>query len=418
MSKRDEVELRRRLKRLGRVKSGSRDRSDSSSYPVKGLPEGEVVQTTFGDTYRIETRYPIDHQHGHRPLSNTLSFSASLAAEAAKKPELKDVPINQLLFLDTETTGLAGGAGTLVFLVGVGFFKGSEFHLRQYFLRDPSEEMSMLDLLKGDIEKTSGFVTYNGQAFDLPLLENRYIIALKERMSLLSSPGLDLLHMTRRLWRRTLPDCTLPTVETHVLGVKRSDADVPGSWIPGMYLDYLRTGDASEISRIIYHNLIDILSLVSLTGEVLARYEKGDVSTLSGSEALAVARWHQDYGRGMSAEEAFKRAISTKSTELRLDALRWYTAHLKREGRREEAVPWWVEWHEISPSDQRPCIELAKYYEWELKDLEAAYEWSQQALQCLTHWPADWRRDRAWEETERRLMRLSRKLGSGDEAQE
>jgi len=415
VTKKDEVELRRRLKRLGRAQSRPTQRSAPTAFPIKGLPEGEVIDTTFGQAYRIPSRFDLDHIHGNNPLSDALSFPASLAADVARKPELKDVSIDRLLFLDTETTGLAGGAGTLIFLVGVGYFQERTFYLNQYFLRDPGEEMGMLELLQGDIEKSAGFVTYNGQAFDLPILENRYIIALKRQIPLLSNPNLDLLHLARRLWSRSLPDCTLTTVESHVLGVKRSEADVPGSWIPGMYLDYLRTGDASEMGRIIYHNLIDILSLVSLTGEVLKRFEKEDVVDLSGSEALAVARWHQDSGRGTSAEEAFQRAISSSKLDLRLDALRWYTSHLKREGRRSEAVELWELWHELSPSDPRPCIELAKYFEWEVRDPEEAYEWSQHALQCLTYWAADWRREKVWKEIENRIQRLASKRSQTDQ---
>jgi uncharacterized protein YprB with RNaseH-like and TPR domain len=410
VTKKDEVELRRRLKRLGRAQSRSTKKASSAEHLSKGLPDGEVIDTTFGKAYRIVSQYDLDHLHGKYPLSDVLSFAPSLAADVARKPELSEVPLDQLLFLDTETTGLAGGAGTLIFLVGVGYFEQDNFHLRQYFLRDPAEEMGMLDLLQSDIEKSAGFVTYNGQAFDLPILENRYIIALRRQIPLLSSPNLDLLHLARRLWSRSLPDCSLTTVESHVLGVTRSEADVPGSWIPGMYLDYLRTGNASEMSRIIYHNLIDILSLVSLTGEVLKRFEKNDVISLSGSEALAVARWHQDSGRSTSAEDAFQRAISSSRLDLRVDAHRRYTDYLKREGRRKEAVALWIMWHELAPSDHRPCIELAKYFEWEVRDLGEAYEWSQRALQCLTHWPADWRRDKAWEEVENRLKRLTRKL--------
>jgi uncharacterized protein YprB with RNaseH-like and TPR domain len=414
VTKQDEAELRRRLKRLGRSRSRSTIRASAATPSGKGLPDGEVIDTNYGQAYRIVSQYDLDHLHGHHPLSIALSFPSSLAAEVARKPEFNDVSLEQLLFLDTETTGLVGGAGTLIFLVGVGYFEEDQFHLRQYFLRDPSEEMGMLDLLQGDIEKTTGFVTYNGQAFDLPILENRYIIALRRQMPLLSSPNLDLLYLARRLWSRSLPDCSLATVESHILGVKRSEEDVPGSWIPGMYLDYLRTGDASEMGRIIYHNLIDILSLVSLTGEVLKRFEEQDVVALSGSEALAVARWHQDSGRDTSAEEAFQRAIASSGLDLRLDALRRYTVYLKRQGRRKEAAELWVGWHELAPSDHRPCVELAKYFEWELKDLESAYEWSQNALQCLSYWPADWRRDRAWKEIENRLKRLTRKLDQKD----
>jgi len=411
VTKKDEVELHRRLKRLGRTSSTQVKKTRTKALSLKGLPDGELLGTSFGQAYRVDSQYALDHLHGNSPLSYPLSIPTALVAEVARKPELKDVSFDRFLFLDTETTGLAGGAGTLIFLVGIGYFEENNFQLRQYFLRDPSEEMGMLELLLGDIERAAGFVTYNGQAFDLPILENRYIISLRRQVSLHSIPNLDLLHLARRLWSRTLPDCSLTTVESHVLGVRRSEADVPGSWIPGMYLDFLRTGDASQMSRVIYHNLIDILSLVSLTGEVINRFQQDNMISLSASEALAVARWHQNSGRGTSAEQAFRQAISSSSPELRLEALRWYTDHLKREGRRADAQEWWIAWHEHDPTDPRPCVELAKYFEWELRDIPKAFEWSQHALQCLTHWPADWQRDKAWKEVENRLKRLGRKLG-------
>jgi hypothetical protein len=414
VTKNESAELRRRLKRLGGRKSSSSRGKPSQVHPGQGLPEGDVIETSFGSTYRLEARYPTDHQHGNYLLSQALSFPSKLAAEVVRNPELNMTSLDQMMFLDTETTGLAGGAGTLVFLVGVGYFEGNEFFLRQYFLRDPAEEMGMLTLLQDDLEKAAGFVTYNGQAFDLPLLENRYVVALKKRLSLVASPNLDLLHVARRLWQRSLPDCKLSTVESHVLGVERTEADVPGAWIPGMYLDYLRTGDGSEMSRVIYHNLIDVLSLVSLTGQVLTRFEVGDPVSLSSGEALAVARWHQDSGRASPAELAFKRAISSSKVELRIEALRRYSAYLKRDGRRADAVELWELWHDLSPEDNRPCIELAKYYEWESKDIDSAMDWAQSTLQCLTHWPDDWRRERAWAEVENRLKRLDRKRGLQD----
>ena len=414
MTRDESAELRRRLRRLGGGKGRSSKRKTPQILRGQNLPEGEVIETAHGPTYRLEERYPTDHQHGDYLLSQTLSFPAKLAADVVRNPALNKTSLDQLMFLDTETTGLVGGAGTLVFLVGVGFFKGDEFYLRQYFLRDPAEEMGMLSLLQEDLDWAAGYVTYNGQAFDLPLLENRYVLSLKRKMSLVSAPNLDLLHVSRRLWQRSLPDCKLSTVEQYVLGVERSEEDVPGAWIPGMYLDYLRTGDASEMSRVIYHNLIDVLSLVSLTGQVLTRFEKGDPVSLSDGEALAVARWHQDSGRVSPAESAFKRAIVSKQPELKIEALRRYSVHLKREGRRTEAVNLWSMWHDLAPEDERPCIELAKYYEWECKDYEAAAEWTQAAFQCLTHWPKDWRRERIWAELENRLKRLTRKGKSQD----
>jgi len=121
---------------------------------------------------------PIDHVHGSGRLADLLAFDSELVADVASHPGLRQAELSHLVFLDTETTGLVGGAGTLVFLVGVGTYVEGAFRLRQYFLRNPDEEAAMLLALQPDLEAAHGFVTFNGRAFDLPLLETRYIIGL------------------------------------------------------------------------------------------------------------------------------------------------------------------------------------------------------------------------------------------------
>jgi uncharacterized protein YprB with RNaseH-like and TPR domain len=405
----DSLELRRRLSNLGRRRPHISIQSAHKELQSIGLPEGRWIRTPSGEAFQMEQTYHFHDPHGHYPISYLLSFSSQLLAEVARKPELGNVPLEQLVFLDTETTGLAGGAGTLVFLVGLGRFFNDHFLLRQYFLHDPAKEAAMFHALLAELEQAAGFVTYNGQAFDLPMLENRYIMSFRKRLALLDYPNIDLLHIARRLWRSSLPDCTLSTIEGHILGVQRTEQDVPSSWIPDMYLDYLRTGNTAEINRIIYHNAIDVLSLVTLTGQILRRHYPEDMGNLSSAEALSVARWHQDLGRDSPAETAFKKAILTEDKGLRIEALRRYTEYLRRSGSKAQAVERWETWHELAPSDPRPCIELAKYYEWDLAEVERAIHWAQEALQCLTHWPADWRRQKVWEEVEHRLQRLAKK---------
>jgi uncharacterized protein YprB with RNaseH-like and TPR domain len=414
VGKKDPAELRRRLKKMGVRKRSKIKTEPKAPIEIKNLPDGDEVETSFGAAYRIESHYENDHPHGRSKLSNVLSFPGSLAADITHQAAFIDVPLEDFAYLDTETTGLGGGAGTLIILVGIGSFVGDKFRLRQYFLRDPAEEAGMLDLLQSDLESASGFVTYNGAAFDLPLLESRYTIALRRRLSLLSSPHLDLLHVARRLWKRALPDCKLGTVEGEILGVERTDDDVPGAWIPGMYLDYLRSGNAAEMNKVIYHNTVDVLSLVGLAGHVFDRYSDHKLDDLSDSETLAIARWHQDSGRSDTAESAYLKATKSKNKDLKVEALRRYTSHLKHKKRRQEAIDSWVKWHRISPEDPTPCIELAKYFEWDVGNNEQAQQWAQAALLCLTHWAADWRRDQLWAEIEHRIMRLKRKLETGN----
>lgn len=405
-------ELRRRLKRLGRSRQPDRvPQSPAPTWGETGMPPGEEVATPSGPAFRIERLYPGDHVHGPGPLSQVLELSPRLAAAVANRPALEGIPLDGLAFLDTETTGLAGGAGTLVFLVGVGCFTPAGFRLRQYFLRDPGEEPAFLQALEEDLVQAGGFVTFNGQAFDLPLLEIRYRIGLGRDRPLTTWPHLDLLMPSRRLWRAVLPDCTLSTIERAVLRVERERKDVPGARIPALYQEYLRTGDPGEMGRVVYHNAIDVLSLVTLSTQVLARHREEALGELESAEALAVARWHHAAGRLDPAEAAYRAALEAESEDrIRLETLRRYTFHLKRTERWEDALEGWMAWHALDPGDPAPCLELAKYYEWCTGEMEQALVWAEAALVSLSHWESDWRRDEVWGAVEHRLRRLVHKL--------
>lgn len=407
-----DASLRRRLRRLDRRRRRSSPVENGvSSSHRRELPPGEEIDTPFGPVYLMQKSYSLNHVHGSYKLSELLEFNSALAAEVARQSSLGEVSLERLIFIDTETTGLAGGAGTIAFMIGVGSFHENTFQLRQYFLRDPGEERAMLHVLQDDLETGEGFVSYNGRAFDIPLLEMRYMIGMRRRWELSAWPHFDLLHSARRLWRRSLPDCSLGTIEKQQLGIQRTEDDVPGALIPGLYLEYLRTGEASEMARVVYHNEIDILTLVGLATQVLDRHRRDDPTELSGSEALAVARWHHEAERLEQAEAAYQAALVSTNPNVRMDALRRYTAHLKRQGRRKEAVGGWETMHDLAPDDPTSCVELAKYYEWHAQDLKQALSWAQEALVCLTHWADGWRRDQAWESIEHRMARLKRKMG-------
>lgn len=404
-------DLRRRLARLERRRPAARALGLEPRPESSELPPGEELENRHGVTYRIEKQYALDHSHGTAALAELLRFRSQLAAEVAGDHSLHATDPAGWAFVDLETTGLVGGAGTLGFLVGVGAFVDGAFRLRQYFLRDPGEEPAMLEALREDLERAAGVVSFNGRTFDLPLLEARYTVALRDRWRLTRVPHFDLLYPARRLWNTSLADCRLSTLERHVLGVRRSEQDVPGALIPGLYLEYLRTGQAGEMSRVIYHNAVDILSLVGLASQVLGRHTGEQPASLSSGEALAVARWHQGAGRGGQAEAAYQRALtSSQPAELRAEVLRWYTAHLKRGGRRQQAAALWEEWHALDPADPLPCVELAMYFEWEVQDFRQALEWAQRGRQAVAGWRAGWRRDQALADLDHRLARLERKL--------
>jgi uncharacterized protein YprB with RNaseH-like and TPR domain len=408
-NEKDRARLHQRLRRLSGERGTGRTRKITPKPAEPDANLGQPVVTTSGPAFLIEQLYTHDYEHGASPLGQLLHFDSNLAASVAQDPGLGAVEAEDLIFLDTETTGLAGGAGTLVFLVGLGQFTAGGFQLRQYFLRDPAQERAMLLALGESLDRGAAFVTFNGRSFDLPLLDMRYQIAIRQAAGLTAWPHLDLLYPSRRLWRRALSDCRLGTLEKEVLGVRRTEEDVPGALIPGMYLDYLRSGEIHDMERVVYHNAIDILSLVALTEEVLARHRAGVIPDLSGAEALGMARWHQQHGELRPAEAAYLAAIETGQDALRLEALRHFTAHLKHEDRRSEALTYWERWHVLDPGDPQPCIELAKYYEWHDQDLSRAAGWAEKALLCLSHWPPGWRTDQIWNEVQHRLERINRK---------
>ena len=395
-----------------------------------GLPGGEVV-TSIGAFQLIENRYPLDFVHGPLPLAALLARDPATAARLARNDALAGAGLRSLAFLDTETTGLAGGAGTLVFLVGIGAVEDDEFILRQYFLRDPGEEEAMLTALVQDLAPRTGWVTFNGRAFDLPLLETRLTLN-RQRGALGQRPHLDLLMPARKLYQGRLASCSLGHIEQHVLSILRDQEDVPGALIPQMYLDYLRTRDASEMHRVIYHNAIDILSMVTLAAHLLevfatkvetpnskfqtpnskpeAAHLKSAIKKLKSEDLLRLARWHDQEGRLAEAESAYRLALKDKlDLDARRESLMRFAGLLKRQERRTEAVPLWEQWASFSLDDPQPCVELAKYYEWHAVDLPKASEWTERALKLVSGWPKGWQRDEALSAIRHRLERLKGK---------
>jgi len=404
-------DLRRRLNRLRpKRKSTIGDDHRASVSSTESMLPGDELELASGRVLRIEKLFPLQHQHGTRKMQAfTLVHPPAFAEVLGSQQDVADLP-ERWLFLDTETTGLAGGAGSFAFLVGVGFFDEAGFRLRQYFMRDPSEEAAMLEALRSDFGERAGFVTYNGKTFDIPLLEMRYMIGRRERLPLGRWPQMDLLYLVRRLWKRQLPDCRLGTVERMVMQIERREEDVPGAEIPGMYTQYLQTGQTGDMLRVLYHNEIDILSLVVLAAEVVSRHAVDDLKDLSGSEALGLARWHLDGGRIPQAERAYLQAIMSTDIQVRAEALRHQTTLMKRLGRREEAVQGWIDWHGLEQDNPTPSVELAKYYEWHAGDVLQAQDWALRAREAVETWPGGWRKDLALEDIDHRLARLARKL--------
>lgn len=229
---------------------------------------------------------------------------------------------------DTETTGLSGGAGTMVFLYGSVRLQGTILMLRQLFLSDyPGEEEFLLKLM--ELEEFSQdllFFSYNGSAYDAPLLKSRFIL---QRLSPPFLQQADLLYLVRRLWRRMLPDCSLSTVERSILNRYRT-GDIPGRMIPQVYFDFLRTGDREGIDRVLLHNREDLLSLVQLTAFLGTLLRDPSLGNGLDRTALGLMATKIDPDRGWFFLEKLARNGDPS-------ALSWVARRYKKLGKEEEA---------------------------------------------------------------------------------
>lgn len=236
---------------------GSRTRSRFADLPfvLQSTPAGALWQRT--------ERLATSHRVGSVAVELVASAKPDVLAELALDAAVAESAPHSWLFLDTETTGL-GGAGTLAFLVGMaGLDASGTVVVEQLLVRDPSEEEAMLVRVAERVQAASLIVSFNGKAFDRPLLDSRNVMnrlpALPER------PHLDLLHVGRRLHRQRLGSCTLKRMESEVLGFERG-RDIDGSQVGPIYTHFLRTGDASGLGLVIAHNLWDVVSMAALVG--------------------------------------------------------------------------------------------------------------------------------------------------------
>ncbi len=308
----------------------------------------------------------------------------------------------KLLFLDLETTGLAGGAGTYAFLVGCGWFDGGIFRLRQFLLADFAAERALLEAVAQLTDYVSCVVTYNGKTFDLPLIETRFALQ-RIQTPFADLAHVDLLHPARRMWRQDDVECRLTYLEQALCGYER-EGDVPGFEIPSRYFRYVRSGDARPLQAVLEHNRLDIVSLAMLTARASQLLEEGPSAATTPREAFGIGCLYERVGLLDEALASFRRSRI-------VEGVRASAILLRRLRRYEEAAAAWRELlaaRSCPPGYVREATEaLAVHHEHRARDLEAARTFALQALRL----PATAARQDA---VKYRLARLDRKLGSRD----
>ena len=405
-----------KLRSLG-VKTGADNipfAKKKTGHSIQDVLDGRFAFTRRGEAFIYEQTYQAGYRHGWAPLET--SAPLNLMAAWAKDPRLLDLPLEAFAFVDTETSGLAGGTGTYAFLVGVGRFEpsasGRAFRLLQFFMRDPGEEPALLEALAEFLAPCSALVTYNGKAFDAPLLTTRYTLH-SIPVPFEGYTHVDLLHLARRLWRDRLPSRTLKYIEENVLAAPRSSEEVPGYEIPWLYFDYLRTGNAMPLKGVFYHNAMDIVALAALFGHTAALlHDPFDERIQHGLDVIALAKLHEDLSHWDMAARLYERGLEMDlGAEDFWKAVRRLAVLQKRRGDLEEAVRWWEQ--AAAQGHVFACVELAKHCEHRHRDYPQARKWVGLALELVSsggipdyiqqHWQA---------ELEHRLQRLEGKLNS------
>ncbi len=391
--------------------------------PIERMLGGAWIDSAYGRAFVRDRWFASDHEHGSLPLSaavaldaralqyllgiaprgrgaaprDTASFEPVTSALRTVErppsscpphlpPPTSNTPVphatpstaapgpqaptsgtpTRMGFFDIETTGLGGGTGTYLFLAGLGTFEPHGFRLRQYFLADVGGERAMLALMAEDLARCDALVTYNGRAFDVPIVETRLTLA-RLRSPCAKLAHFDLLHPVRRLYKHRMPSCRLADAERRLLGIERFD-DTPGSLMPAIYFAYVRAGQMAPLRGVFEHNAYDVLSLVGVLAR-LARLFTDDAP--APDDAAALARWWERDGADDRALRLYRSALPwLEGGEDWAWAAHRHARLSRRAGMHAEAAALWVALWERG--DAAAGLALAKHLEHRAREYAAA----------------------------------------------
>jgi len=355
-----------------------------------------------------EVRYPLDYRHGKYALRDLHTALSAWQCYAGSHPlSSKGYSASDLFFFDTETTGLGGGAGNVIFLLGYARFEEDEVIIRQHFLPEPGLEVPLYKSFLERVDYTT-LVTYNGKAFDWPQVKSRHLL-VRENVPMLPSFGhFDLYHAARRMWKHQLERVKLTAVEEDILGIKRQ-ADVPGHLAPMIYFDYVERKNPEAVIKVMEHNEMDILSLITLYTHLSMQIQGLDPSQTA-IEKRETGKWFDYIGETEAAAAFFKEAVKLDDPQ----AMYNMAIYHKREKNMEAA--WGLFKEAVNEGEpavgKRAAIELAKMAEHQNKDYGLALSYTERAIQ-LHHKDSTKKYnkpDSFKKEALKRLDRLFRKL--------
>ena len=365
----------------------------------------------------LDRRWDADDWYGKKRVSSFVLDREAPIGLFDSRATVHSEWARRIVFFDIETTGLSGGAGTLAFLAGCGWFEDGDFIVRQFFLVGPGGEPALLGAIDEIFRSASLLVTYNGRSFDVPTMDTRWAFHRTDTPTE-GMAHFDMLPPARKLWGRREQEttleglsCSLSALERAVLGVHRL-RDVPGLEIPSRYFRFLRSGNPSVIDGVIEHNRYDLLSLAALTAHALWLAREGPDACREPSEQWGLGRVYENAGDVDRATYAYELAASSGGAEVRRHALARLAVLLRRQDRHAEAATAWQEVLDLAgdgaltPLARRAALALAIHHEHRARDLDAAKLYAD-ALRAESA-------GRSRQEAEYRVNRLKRKIRSAN----
>jgi uncharacterized protein YprB with RNaseH-like and TPR domain len=361
----------------------------------------------------FENSYVLGASYGQIPIAMGLQIPADILGFLSRDAAFEGLDLSSALFLDLETTGLAGGTGTVPFLVGLAYYRDERFKVTQFFLNEMAEEDRLVRELAQFI-RDMGFkslVTYNGKAFDLPLVETRFALH-RTPCPLRGMPHLDFLFSARSLWQHKYDSCRLFHLAQQIVQAERSE-DIPGAEIPLRYFQYIRSGDFSLIDPILYHNQEDLLSLlgVVVAGAVLVERNREAAARGDGDpmDLYGVAKLFERAGDAATSAALLEKALAGGrglTAEVSMVARKKLSHHFKKNKDWDKALPFW---QEMAAGEEVDCFrELAMYFEHTARDLDEAIRVATEGLAL-----SKGKSPAAEKDFEKRITRLKGKAAKG-----
>ncbi|MDQ0206020.1 ribonuclease H-like domain-containing protein [Alkalicoccobacillus murimartini] len=416
------MKIRQKLKQLERhtgfktvdQKPVENDQTTTSSTSVPYQKEWEelgAVIKHLDDQYVIvrEVVYPLDTQHGQyafHTLQHAFSEWERSAFDHPLSPE--GLQPEQLLFFDTETTGLYTGAGHHIFLLGYAQVKKTGVHVTQYLLPGPESEAALYYHFLSDVEDLGHLVTYNGKAFDWPQVKTRHTFVRDQVPKLPAFGHFDILHASRRLWKNELSSCRLPIVEEHKLRFKRQQ-DTPSYLVPMLYFDFVKEQDPELMVGVLQHHEWDLLSLITLYSHISLKITNSQDEEVTGNEHYEIGRWFAALGEAKRAVQHLNESICSDDQEVVSKSIYEMAMLSKKLKQDKEAMKYYVQSIERGYRVTEAAIECAKRMEHTYKDLEQAYFYTQVASDALTNSTSQ-SKIKLEKDIHNRLSRIEKKL--------